>query len=239
MKKHARRKDLSMRQGLQKAIVLGLSLVMLGQLATLGGCSDRRALRVVREEGDKAYRFQRYEQAREEFAEVVERDPTDWEYRAKLGETLLILGRPVQAREQLAVAYDLRPQNAEILEDYARAMLASEDFDTLHQVLLERARETQRVEDYIRLGEYDLRAGDADSAERALITAANIDQGQTPEPQLALATFYETIGDETQAVRRLRMALYTDPENPEANERLRAKGHIPGPTFALPPVELR
>jgi len=228
-----------MRGGAKQAIVLGLSLVMLGQLAMLGGCSDRRALRVVREEGDKAYRFQRYDQAREEFAEVVERDPTDWEYRSKLGKTLLLLGRPVQAREQLAVAYELRPQSDEILEDYARAMLASEDFNSLHEVLLRRARETQAVEDYIRLGMYDLRAGDADSAERALITAANLDEGRTPEPQLALANFYETVGDETQAVRRLRMALYTDIENREANERLRAKGHIPGPTFALPPVERR
>ena len=117
-------------------------------------------------------------------------------------------------------------------------MLASEAYDELHEVLLARARETQAVEDYLRLGLYDLRAGDADSAERALVTAAKLDAGQTPGPQLALATFYETVGDETLAVRRLRMALYTDIENREAIERLRAKGHIPGPTFALPPIEL-
>jgi Flp pilus assembly protein TadD len=224
---------------MRKALILALVAVLGGQMLVMGGCSDRRALTVVRDSGDKAFRFQRYETAREEYAEVVERDPTDWEYRAKLGETLLILGRPVAAREHLAIAHELRPQDDEILEDYARAMLASEDFDTLHATLTQRARETGAVEDYLRLGLYDLRAGDADSAERALITAANLDEGRSPEPQLALADFYETVGDDAQAVRRLRMALYTDLENREANERLRAKGYIPGPTFALPPVELR
>jgi len=214
-------------------------VIALAALTLLAGCSDRRGLSVVRDSGDKAYRFQRYELARSEFEEVVDRDPADWEYRAKLGETLLLLGQPVAAREHLAVAHELRPKDEAILDDYARAMLASEAYEELHDVLLERARETQEVEDYLRLGLYDLRAGDADSAERALVTAAKLDAGQTPEPQLALATFYETVGDETQAVRRLRMALYTDIENREAIERLREKGHIPGPTYALPPIELQ
>lgn len=229
----------------------GLLIAMAGLMVALAGCSERRALTVVRDSGDKAYRFQKYELARSEYEEVVERDPTDWEYRAKLGETLLLMNEPVAAREHLAVAYERLPDCGglvnegrrlrceRVIDDYARAMLASEAFDSLHAVLLERARETQAVEDYLRLGIYDLRAGDADSAERALITAANLDGGANPQPQLALATFYETVGDETQAVRRLRMALYADLENREANDRLRAKGFIPGPTFALPPIELR
>lgn len=220
---------------MRQALVIALGVVLLAVV----GCADRRALTVVRDSGDKAYRFQKYDQAREEFAEVVDRDPADWEYRAKLGETLLLLGRPVMAREHLAIAHELRPDDEAILDDYARAMLASEAYDALHQVLLERARETQEVEDYIRLGMYDLEAGDADSAERALITAARLDGGRTPEPQLALATFYDEVGDDTRALRRLRMALYTDLENTEAIERLRAKGQIPGPTYALPPLELR
>ncbi len=220
---------------MRHAVVIALAILMVA----LVGCSDRRGMTVVRDSGDKAYRFQQYELARAEYAEVVDRDPADWQYRAKLGETLLLLGEPVAAREHLAIAHELRPQDDAILDDYARAMLASEAYDSLHEALLTRARETQAVEDYVRLGVYDLRAGDADSAERALITAARLDEGLTPGPQLALATFYETVGDETQALRRLRMALYTDLENREANERLRALGHIPGPTFALPPIELR
>ncbi len=218
---------------MRHAIVLALAAL------TLLGCAGPRGLNVVRDSGDKAYRFQQYELARAEYEEVVSRDPADWEYRAKLGETLLLLGEPVAAREHLAVAHELRPRNQEILDDYSRAMLASEDFDTLHATLLNRARETQAPEDYVRLGLYDLRAGDADSAERALITAARLDEGLNPEPQLALATFYETVGDETQALRRLRMALFTDLENREAIDRLRALGKIPGPTYALPPLERR
>lgn len=220
---------------MRHALVIALATLTIA----LVGCSDRRGMTVVRDSGDKAYRFQKYELAKAEFAEVVDRDPADWEYRAKLGETLLILGEPVAAREHLAIAHELRPKDDAILDDYARAMLASEAYDSLHEVLLERARETQAVEDFVRLGVYDLRAGDADSAERALITAARLDEGITAEPQLALATFYETVGDDTQALRRLRMALYTDLENREAVERLRMLGHIPGPTYALPPIELR
>ena len=209
-----------------------------GLIAVLAGCQSQRPIQTVRESGDRAYRLQNYERANSDYAEVVDREPTDWRYRAKLGKTLLVLGRPIAAREHLAIAHERKPNEDTILEDYARAMLESEDYDTLHQTLTERARETQAGSDYVRLGRFDMYAGDADSAERALITAARLDAGQTPEPQLALATFYETVGDETQAVRRLRMALHTNLEHPEVNRRLREKGYIPGPTFALPPMEL-
>ena len=44
---------------------------------------------------------------------------------------------------------------------------------------------------------------------------------------------------EPQAVERLRMALYLAPTNSGIQDRIRTLGQIPGPTFAVQPLEAR
>jgi tetratricopeptide (TPR) repeat protein len=208
-------------------------------LAVLGGCSNQRHISVVRRDGDRAFAQQDYLTAVSDYQEVVSRDAVDWEYQAKLGETLLLLDRPREAREHLAVAFDLRPHDGAILDLYCDSMLVSGDSDGLLRFLRDRAEGIGGIDDYLRLGRYAALAGDADEAERAFLTAARLDAGQTVGPQQALAEFYRTLGNDQESLVRYRMALYLDPENGEVLEAIRAYGEIPGPSYGIEPRETR
>jgi len=203
----------------------------------LAACEAQRTVLEVREDAAFHYRYGRYAQAAEDYAEVVERDPADWRARTRLGETLLLIERPDAAREQLAIAYGVRPNDDDIVTLYAQALLASDRTDELISLLRAHAEANRTVENFLRLGEFAQEVGDVDEAERAFLTAARLDEGRSVAPQLALADLYASVGDEERALRRLRMALYLDPRSEMIQQRIRAYGEIPGPSFALVPAE--
>ncbi len=214
-------------------ITLALIVISLAPI----GCASQRALPVVRADGDRAFDYGRYEVAKADYQEVVDRAPNDWEYRLRLANTLMVLDLPKQAQEQFAVLQGMRPQDDAIVERFAQSMYESGDMDRLISFLQRRAEDTQAVNDYLRLGWYAIETGDADLAQRALLTAARLDGGTTVEPQLALADFYLAAGDRAAAMRRLRMALGIDQDNEDVKRKIRAMGEIPGPSFALTPEE--
>ena len=76
-----------------------------------------------------------------------------------------------------------------------------------------------------------------DEAHEALRNAAAIDAGQTVEPQLALADFYNRLDRPADEVRRLRMAYWIAPEDPRVVQRLAARDVVPGPSLAITPEE--
>lgn len=217
------------------AAVLALALASIA--AT--GCVKERTLPAVRTSGDRALARNDYQQAYADFSEAVERLPGDWESRKKLGKTLLVMERPREAREHLAVAWNIKPNDSETIELLAQAMLESGDKDGMFRLLRTRAEERRTVEDYLRFARFAARAGDTDEAERAYLTAARFDRGTTADIQTELADFYMSVGKEPQAVERLRMALYLAPTNSGIQDRIRTLGQIPGPTFAVQPLEAR
>ncbi len=204
---------------------------------SLSACSGPRALHMVEASGDRAMSRSNYQLAAEEFSELVERRPSRWEFHVKLAKALLELDQPLEARENLEVAYSLRPDDEEIVDLLATAMLESGDVASLTRELRDRADASGAVSDWVRLGVFLLRAGDLDASETALLTAAKLDQGITVPPQMALYRLYNRAGNEPKAIERLRMALYLEPENPAILEAIRSQGEIPGPTFATPPAE--
>jgi len=203
------------------------------------GCSTARPLPYVRDQGDKALEREQYQLAQTEFDEVVARDPTDWRSRVKLSKALAELGEYAAMREHMAVAYDLRPNDPEILDLFCDSMLLAKDNDALIRFLRDLSVSPGRVEDFIRLGYYAAKLGDVDEAERALLTGAKLDRGQSVEPQMALASFYANIGDDERALQRLRMALFLDQTNEEIKDAIRSYGEIPGPSYATVPTESR
>jgi len=223
-------------RGFERGVV-GLVVIAVG--AALAGCEGPRSLRMVERSGDHAMRYGDYETAAMEYGEVVERRPENWRARVAYGEALLELDRAAEAREQLEVAATIRPEDIDILELLAEAMLESGDADAMATTLRRRAEDTNTVGDWLRLGIFLRRSGDLDGAERALLTAARIDRGENVEPQLALASVYREAGDDDRAVDRLRMAHYVAPEDPRVVEAIRSYGEIPGPTFARVPTEAR
>lgn len=214
--------------------------VMLSILVgVLAGCQtwNTRSVQSYRDGGDRAFARGEYTQAAVEYAAVVDRMPSDWRARVDLAKTLLVQEKPVAAREHLEVAHNIQPRDEEVVDLLAQAMLESDDEASLFSFLHHRTRSRRTVGEFMRLGFFAERAGDVDEAERAYLTAARLDGGLTVEPQVALADLYAHSGDEEAAIRRLRMASYIEPENPQIRERLRALGMVPGPTLALEPDE--
>lgn len=89
----------------------------------------------------------------------------------------------------------------------------------------------------MRLGRLMNAAGDRDEARRAYLIAARVDGGRSLEPQLALAELYASIGDEPNAVDRLRMAYYLKPKSERVLDLARQLDQIIGPTFGKRPLE--
>lgn len=203
----------------------------------LAGCTGQRPLVDVRASGEKAYERGQYDRALADYVEYVGRRPGDDDVQNKLALTLLQVNDAPRAVEHAWRAHDLNPQKEEYVETLAESMYQAGQTSELHTFLRRQTESRGRVSDYLRLGRYSALTGDADSAETALKTAAELDRGRTLAPQLALADFYRRIGDKPSEIRRLRMALYLDPANSEITERLRELGEIPGPSFVLKPTE--
>jgi len=220
-------------RSLARFIALAALLVAL----PAAGCASQRTLPKVRLDGEKALERQNFEQAYDDYAEAADRDPGDYRHRMGLGNALMGMDRYSEAREQYELAYSLRPDREDILVLLADSMLAAGDTGDLYNLLHSRAEARQTGEAWLLLGRYMWRAGDIDVAERALLTAARLDNGRSVEVQLALADFYESVGDESRTLERLRMALYLDPRNEDLMERIRDYGEVPGPSFALQPSE--
>jgi tetratricopeptide (TPR) repeat protein len=206
----------------------------------LAGCNTQRPLPTVWDQGERAFEKSDFQKAQQEFGEYVDRKPGEARAQLRMAQTLLELGRPVDAVEFAAIAYDLRPappRDEPYIETYALALFEAGRTQQLYTFLRTLTADRGLVSDYIRLGEYTSRLGDPDGAEHALLMAAKLDGGTTLRPQIALANFYMGIKDLSNAKRRLRMALFLEPGNAEIHEQLRSLGEIPGPSFAIVPEE--
>jgi Flp pilus assembly protein TadD len=211
--------------------VVLLSLITL----SLGGCQAARPIDTIRASGDHMFRFGDYEGARDEYAEIVSRQPGDWEAHYKLGVCLLHTGDFAAARRSLEVAHTRKPDNQDVANALAEAMFRQNDEARLFAFLRERASRTQQVVAYQQLGRYSMELNDPDSARVAIDTAIEIDKGRTTDPYLDAATLAERLGQLDEAVRRLRQALGIDTRDYRVRERLRALGEDPDTLMPLPP----
>jgi Flp pilus assembly protein TadD len=105
---------------------LGTVLVKLGQYA-----DAQLYLAEASAHGYSAYRYHlalgilagrqgKLQEAAGEFASAVQEDPNGWEAQFNLGQALLMLQQPDEARGHLLTAHQLRPQSVAILETLAR-----------------------------------------------------------------------------------------------------------------------
>ncbi len=213
-----------------------LTALALGLAAALSGCNTVSVLS-LEEQAYRAETREEYATAATKYQQALDKSPGRVYSRVGLGRVQLDMDEPRAARRNLELALAARPDDPEILDLLAQSMVESGDNAAMYRLLRGRAEQRNAVADWMRLGKFAAEAGDADVAENALLTAATLDRGQTAAPQIALADFYESIGAEDKALTRLRMALYLDQSNLELQDRIRAMGETPGPTFALQPVE--
>jgi tetratricopeptide (TPR) repeat protein len=204
-------------------------------LAAIAGCQTSRPIEDVMADGVAAYDREDYTTARSDFTEYTERRSVDHRGQYQLGRTLLVQGEPKLAAEHLRLAYDLEPQEDGYLDTLAEALYQASDLDELFRLLKANTDDPGYAADYVRLGTYAARIGDADQAEPALITAVKIDQGQSAAPLIALAEFYRSVADTPNEKKALVRAYHIDPLNEDVTTRLRELGVTPGPTLAIEP----
>lgn len=212
-------------------------LLALAAAALLSGCTGPRPLNLVKDDAERNYKLERWEDALPYLVEYNDRKPNDPEMRYKLGKTYIALGRAKDAREHMNVAIDVAPTNDKYMDGFAEALVESGEKDQMLVALRKRANDRGTMADYLRVGNFAAKVGHPDEAEAALKAAAQIDQGRSLPPQLALARFYASVNDRPNHITRLRNAYYLAPANPMVLELIEQAGEIPGPTFGVPPIE--
>jgi tetratricopeptide (TPR) repeat protein len=208
-------------------------------LATLVACSGsgNRPLHAMRADGDRGFDVGNFAVAADHYQQYADVKPSDADIRYKLGRSYLELGKYAEARQNLQVAYDLKPDNEEYIDGYAESLMRSGEKEQLFAFLTKVVNERGVASDYLRQGEYGMQIGNADDAAAALLTAAKLDGGVNARFQIALAKFYQQVGDNQREIERLRMAYFLTPNNAHVRERAAALGQVLGPTFALTPLE--
>jgi tetratricopeptide (TPR) repeat protein len=212
------------------------SALVIGGFTILAGCSSERPMHVLRADGEFAYEHGHYDQAKADLGEYVRRRPEAIDVRYELAKVYTASGQPKEAIEQLNVALDVEPLNDNFLDAQAEAMFKAGQRDALTSLLSRNAAERGRVTDYLRLGAYSARMGNADEAQQALLTAAKLDAGRSVVPQRALADFYGSLGDRSKQLSHLRLAYSIEPTNEDTIKEIRRLGEIPGPGFATVPT---
>ncbi|MEM9064638.1 MAG: tetratricopeptide repeat protein [Planctomycetota bacterium] len=213
---------------------------IMGGLLLAAGCASEgpRELSMVKADGNRAMSLEQYDRAADFYSEWAERAPFNAEAQAALGRALLELDRPASARERFEIARDLEPANRAYTNLLAEAAFAAGDFLGLRGILEDEIAREPDAMAYMTAGDFAVRMGATDDAERYYLAAAQADGGMSVTPQIVLADFYGSIGDRDEEFRRLRMATYIDFDNAVVRSRLEGLGHVPGPSLAIRPEEL-
>jgi len=210
----------------------------------LSACVNDRPTETIRANADYRFRGGDLTLARDEYAEIVSRNPGDWEAQYKLGLCMMKTAEASGphrgselsgARRALEVAYAARPNDQEVANALSEVMFLQKDESRLFAFLRDRATTTQTIPAYIQLAHYSVELGDPDSAQTAIETAIQIDNSQTTEPYLEAAHLEERLGHMDEAVRRLRQAYGIKPDDHRVWDRLRALGESPENTSPVMP----
>jgi len=202
--------------------------------AMLPGCQNGPATETLIERAERDFQYGRYEEAAARYRLVLDRYPGDPEANIGFGRSMLELDRVAEARAALELAAVAKPADFEVCRLLAEAMFEDRDTVRLYQLLRDQAIEHRREEAWLLMAEYALALDDPDTAQSAITAALEVSDGSSPEPYLAAARFAERIGDQEEAVRRLRQAYGIAPQDRRVISRLEEYGEVPGPTIALP-----
>lgn len=224
-----------MKLPIRRLASLALPMALLLAAGLQAGC--QRSLLAVRQSGDAHFARAQYVEAETDYREYLDRSPARPEVHFMLGRTLLAQGRTAEAREQLLLANRLTPENDDVFRMTCEGLYSDKQYEELNRLLRSRTIDRGRMDDWLLLADYSMRQGDMDEAARSLLTAAKVDGGRSVEPQLGLAKIYMSVGDNTRAIERLRMAYFVAPQNGEVATLASQLGQIVGPSFGTPPTE--
>ncbi len=209
-------------------------LGLLGALAlgsSMAGCSNRVPAESLAQRAHFNFWAQNWQLSQQEYAELVDRFPDNWEYQYKLGTSALKNNDLDTARMALSIAETLRPQDRDIALNLAETMYRQDDRDALFGFLVDRAESTQLSEDWLVLARYSLDLDDPDMARLAIQEALVLDVSDSAEPYIIAAELSERLGDIDGALQSLKIAWTLEPENAQVQSMIRGLGEVPGPTM--------
>lgn len=207
------------------------ALVLSGfTLLALLGCQSPSNVS-LRERGDWELQQKHYPEAIDAYKQSLDIMPGHAETYSQLAKAYLATGETGLARENALLAHSLKVEDQEIFAGACEALYADKKFEQLNRLLRARTVDRGKTQDFLLLGEYSERKGDVDEAQRAYLTAAQIDANTTYQPHLALAKLYKKVGDTRRYQERLSMAYAIAPNEPDVLEAMKGSGLIPGPTL--------
>jgi Flp pilus assembly protein TadD len=198
----------------------------------LTGCSHKRVpYATLREQAHFAFWVGNWPQAQAGYAELTERSADNWTFQYKLGTAALHNDDLDTARQALAIAETLRPQDRTIAVNLAETMYRQNDQDALFTFLVDRAESTQAADDWLLLATYSLDLEDPDMARLAVQQALMLDNSESAQPYVVAAKLSQRLGDIDAALRSLKIAWTLEPDNSEVHAMIRGLGEVPGPTM--------
>ena len=213
--------------------------VLLISLAAFGGCQGVRSTEESIKLGNHYLEFGDWKQASDAFAGVVERSPGNWQAEYGYGVAQANLGDLATARRCLETANDRSPGNMQVIDALASVLGAQGDTKRMYQLLNGAGASLGSPEPYLALAKHAEAIKDDDSALTALRAAIEVDAGvvrpRTVMPYLQLALLQQRLGNQPDAIRRLRQAYGISPNDPRVRQALMAAGIPTDAQTALPP----
>ncbi|MCE2874937.1 MAG: hypothetical protein LW625_04765 [Planctomycetaceae bacterium] len=169
---------------------------------------------------------------------VVEANPGSWGAQYAYGRAMVCLGDLKEGRHALEIAVARNPNDLDVVFALANCMEKQGDTAKIYMLLRNAGAELRSPEAYVRLAEIAEKVNDLDSAKQALESAIEFDQGydlqKSTEPYYRMAMLQVRLGNQQEALRRLRQAYGINPQDPRVRAELEQRGQVLGPTLGLP-----
>jgi len=180
----------------------------------------------------------RCQEAADLITPVVAANPGSWGAQYAYGRAMLCMNDLKEARHALEIAVARNPNNLDVVFALAECMEKQGDTGKIYLLLRNAGAELRSPQAYVRLAEIAENINDLDSAKQALESAIEFDQGYdlktSTEPYYQMALLQIKLGNQPEALRRLRQAYAINPQDPRVVAELQKNGQVLGPTLGLP-----
>jgi tetratricopeptide (TPR) repeat protein len=204
----------------------------------LAACQGPPPTESTVDRADYLVRHDRCQEAADLVKPVVESNPGSWGAQYAYGRAMVCLGDLKEGRHALEVAVARNPNDLDVVFALADCMERQGDIPQIYLLLRNTGAEMRSPEAYCRLATIAEKTNDLDSAKQALESAIEFDQGydiaKSTEPYYRMAMLQAKLGNDDEALRRLRQAYGINPEDPRVRQELQERGQILGPTLGLP-----
>ncbi|MAX22919.1 MAG: hypothetical protein CMJ19_00325 [Phycisphaeraceae bacterium] len=215
-----------------------LTLLTVMSLLTLSLFGCKLTNPTLREKAIQAKQRGDVDRAVQLYNKALDQDDTDWRAMTYLAIIQYERQQWIEAQHSFEKVISLQPAHPKVpiwLDRVAECLFQQGRAQALRDTLLNANEQYGTSHDFLRQANYLTKLGDMDQAHVAYRKAVHFADKNDADPWIAMAAFYELIGDKANAIDALRHAHAIDPENLSVADRLRHYGIVPGPTAGVYP----